>query len=249
MPSFFLGVPVDAAYHLVCALTSLLTPVLGGLAAAAGIIAFTMAVRLLIAPLSFRALRGQAAQARLVPQLQALNQRYARQPERLRSEAAALYRREGTTMLAGIWPILAQWPFLSVMYAIFRSPRVAGGPNQLLSRTVLGVRLGAHWLSVPGVLSVQGGVFLGVFAVLAALCWLSAGAARRMAPAREAAPAPRGARLIGAISPYVTVVIAAFMPLAACLYLITTVAWSAAERWLFTRRATVTATAKGGRRH
>ena len=238
MPSF-LGVPVDAAYHLVCALAGVLTPVLGGFAAAAGIIVFTMAVRLLIAPLSFRALRGQAAQARLAPQLQALRQRYGKQPDRFQREMTALYQREGTTMLAGIWPILAQWPFLSVMYAIFRSPGLAGGQNQLLSRTLLGVPLGAHWLTGPGAVSVQGGVFLGAFALLAALCWVSARVGRRMATAGTPAPArgQGGMKLITAALPYATVVFAAFMPLAAGVYLITTVAWSTAERWLFTRRA------------
>ena len=55
----FLGVPVDAAYHLVAGLTGFLTPVLGGLAAAAAIVVFTMAVRVLLMPLSLRALRGQ----------------------------------------------------------------------------------------------------------------------------------------------------------------------------------------------
>ena len=44
--SGFLGVPVGAAYHLVFALTQLLTAVAGGLAAAAAIVLFTAAVRL-----------------------------------------------------------------------------------------------------------------------------------------------------------------------------------------------------------
>ena len=69
--STLFGVPVDAAYHLVLALTNVLTPVLGGLAAVAGIIVVTMAVRLLVSPLTFRALRGQAAQARLAPEVAA----------------------------------------------------------------------------------------------------------------------------------------------------------------------------------
>lgn len=253
----FLGVPADAAYHFVVSLTHVLTPALGGLAAAAGIVVFTMAVRLLIAPLSFRALRGQAAQARLTPQMQALRQRYGRQPERLQRELTALYRREGTSMLAGIWPVLAQWPFLSVMYLLFRSSRVAGGPNQLLAHTLFGVRLGASWLSGAGALSAQGGIFLAAFAVLAALCWLSARVARRMTTAMRPAPAqpannskkrreetaarPVGAPGGGAVTflsnvlPYVTVVIAAFAPLAAGIYLITTMAWSLAERGLFLR--------------
>jgi YidC/Oxa1 family membrane protein insertase len=245
MPSF-LGVPTGAAYHLVYALTRLLTPLLGGLAAAAVIIVITMAVRLLIAPLSFRALRGQAAQARLMPQLQALQRRYGKQPERFQREVTMLYRREGTSPLGGIWPILAQWPFLSVLYALFRSPRVAGGPNQLLTHSLLRVPLGAHLLSGPGLASVQGGVFLGVFAVLAGLCWLSARVARRMAPAPAAGTAPGSTRVITAVVPYLTVVFAAFLPLAGGLYLVTTVAWSTGERWLFTRRARPAAPAGGG---
>ena len=162
-----LGVPVDAAYHLVSGFTGVLTPVLGGLAAVAAIIAVTMGVRLLLMPLSLRALRGQAVQARLAPQLQALRQRYAKQPERLQREMSALYKREGTSLFAGITPLLLQWPFLSVMYLLFRSPQVGGKPNTLLSHDLLGVPLGMHWLGGVGPASLQGAVFLGVFALLA----------------------------------------------------------------------------------
>jgi YidC/Oxa1 family membrane protein insertase len=249
--SSFPGVPVDAAYHLVYALAGALAPVLGGLATAAGIIIFTMAVRLLIAPLSFRALRGQAAQARLAPELQKLRQRYGKQPERLRRELTALQAREGTSLLAGIWPLLAQWPFLSVMYLLFRSAQVGGGPNELLAHRLLAAPLGAHWLSGAGALSAQGGVFLGLFAILAALSWLSARIARRMAAAAALMnPAPAtasgGVRLITAALPYLTVVFAAFLPLAAGLYLVTTVAWTTGERWLFTHRAATRATPSPG---
>src|ERR1019366_711756 len=129
MFSFF-GVPVDAAYHLVSGFTGLLTPVLGSVAA---VVAVTVAVRILLLPLNLRALRGQATAARLAPQALALRQRYARQPDRLHREMSALYRREGTSMFAGLFPVLLQWPFLSVMYLLFRSPVVAGKPNTLLA--------------------------------------------------------------------------------------------------------------------
>ena len=263
------GVPVDAAYSLVSGFTGILTPVLGGLAVVAAIIAFTMAVRVLLMPLSLRALRGQAAQARLAPQLQALRQRYARQPERLQQEMSALFKREGTSVFAGFGPILIQWPFLSVMYLLFRSPHVGGKTNTLLTHDLLGVPLGTHWLTGPGVLSAQGAVFLGVFALLAALCWLSSRLARRWtpSPAPALAPAPikaaparaksalatttkaapaqaqpvappqvPGGALVKAL-PYLTVVIAAFAPLAAGIYLLTSTAWSLAERFIWRSRA------------
>jgi YidC/Oxa1 family membrane protein insertase len=302
----FLGVPVDAAYHLVFALTHLLTPVSGGLAAAAAIVLFTAVVRLLISPLSFRALRGQAAMARLAPQVQALRTRHRRQPERFQRELTALYKREGTGPFSGMLPLLAQWPFLSVMYLLFRSATVGGAQNQLLSDGLFGVPLGAHWLSGTGLLSVHDVLFLAIFAVLAALCWLSARLAKRAAPAaaapaagtaatrrvgrvpaataragqsrngagqsskgagqsrngpgqsskgagrqaRGAGPSSAGTRpdpaealanskaagLLTRVLPYVTVVIAAFAPLAAAIYLLTTVAWTLAERRLFLRR-------------
>jgi YidC/Oxa1 family membrane protein insertase len=231
--SGFLGVPVGAAYHLVFALTHLLTPVAGGLAAAAAIVLFTAAVRLLISPLSFRALRGQAAIARLTPQIQALRTRHGRQPERFQREVTALYRREGTGPFAAILPLLVQWPFLSVTYLLFRSATVGGARNQLLSDGLFGVPLGAHWLSGGGLLSVHDVLFLAVFAILAALCWLSARLAKRAAPA-AAAPA---AGWLTRVLPYVTVVIAVFTPLAAAIYLLTTVAWTLAERRLFLHRA------------
>ena len=238
-----LGVPVDAAYHLVSGFTGILTPVLGGLAAVAAIIAFTMAVRLLLMPLSLRALRGQAVQARLAPQLQALRQRYAKQPERLQREMSALYKREGTSLFAGITPLLLQWPFLSVMYLLFRSPQVGGKPNTLLSHDLLGVPLGMHWLGGVGPASLQGAVFLGVFALLAALCWLSARLGRLMtAQASGAQAAPAGTRgLLVRALPYLTVVIAAFAPLAAGIYLLTSLAWSLAEREFFRRSAAASA--------
>jgi YidC/Oxa1 family membrane protein insertase len=247
--SALFGVPEDAAYHVVLALTSLLAPVLGGLAAAAGVVLLTIAVRLLVMPLSFRALRGQAAQARIMPQLQELRRRHARQPERLQRELTALYTREGTSAFAGIWPMLVQWPLFSVLYLLFRATSVAGGPNTLLAHDFLGDSLGSHWLSAAGAFSVHGAVFLGVFAVLAAVCWLSARVARRMSapspavsPVTSSATSPgvAGGGAVGALArvlPYLTVVIAAFAPLAAALYLTTSAAWGVGEREVFRRRA------------
>ena len=189
MTSFF-GVPVDVVYHLVSGITGVLTPVLGGAAAVAAIVALTVAVRAILMPLSFRAMRGQAVQARLAPQLQALRTRYARQPERLQREMSALYKREGTSMFAGLTPILLQWPVLSVVYLLFRSAQVGGKPNALLSHDLFGVPLGMHWLSGAGLASLHGLVFVGVLALLAGLCWLSGRLGRLMAAQVTAAPAP-----------------------------------------------------------
>src|SRR6202050_68868 len=196
MTSLF-GVPVDAAYHLVSGFTGFLTPALGALAVVAAIIAVTIIVRLVLMPLSRRAFRGQLAMARLAPQLQALRQRYGKQPERLQREMTALYKREGTSMFGGFAPLLLQAPVLSVVYLLFRSAQIGGRPNTLLGHDLLGVPLGAHWLSGAGALSAQGLVFAGLFVLLAGLCWLSARLARLMSaqpPAGAPGPAPGAPR-------------------------------------------------------
>ena len=276
--SVFPGVPVDAAYHVVSGLAVLLAPLAGGLATAAAIAGFTVAIRLLLLPLSYRAMRGMAAQARIAPLVRALQKKHAGQPDRLQRELAALYRSEGTSMFGGCLPALAQWPVLSVLYLLFRSPRIAGAPNTLLSHGLFGAPLGSHWLGGTGPLSAQGAVFAGLFLLLAGIGWLSARLARRIGapgaglgtpaagPGQPAAgpgtpaagpstradrPAPTQATgpaevtrggaaaslpaALARVLPYFTVVVAAFVPLAAGVYLLTTTVWTLAERALVQR--------------
>jgi YidC/Oxa1 family membrane protein insertase len=220
---------VGAAYHVVSSFAQLLAPLPWGLAAAAAIVLFTVAVRLVLLPLSYYAIRGQASQARLAPQIQALRARHAGNPDRLQRELAALYQREGGGIAAGCLPLLLQLPFLSVLYTLFRSATVDGQPNGLLGRHLFGAALGSHWLGAAGPLSAQGAVFLGLFVLLAAAAWAAARVARRSA-ARLAPSAPAPAGLLVRLVPYTTLIIAVVMPLAAGLYLLTTTAWAAAER-------------------
>src|SRR5262245_35994339 len=105
MSSVFDG-PIAVAYHLVAWLAQVLTPLTGGLATAAAIVAFTIAVRLLLSPLSFLGMRSQARIAALRPRIQDLRARYARQPGKLQAELSELYAREGGGLLAGCLPLL-----------------------------------------------------------------------------------------------------------------------------------------------
>jgi len=244
-----LGLPIEAAYHAVSALAGLLAPLPGGLAAAAAIVAFTIMVRLLVLPLGYYAFRGQRAQARLAPRIQELHKRHSGQPERLQRELSALYAQEGTGMFTGCLPALLQVPFFMVVYRLFLSGTVGGGPNGLLQQRLLGASLGSHWLTGPGPWSGQGLVFAALFGLIALAAWLSARAARRWAAPAPApqpgkaggtgAAGPAGATgvsgLLLRVLPFATLVIAALVPLAAGLYLATTTAWAAAERAVFHR--------------
>ena len=282
------GVAVGAAYHVVSAYAQVLAPVTGSLATVAAIVTVTISVRLLLLPLSLSAARGQASQARLLPEVAELRRRHARHPELLRAELATLYQRENTSALAGCLPALLQLPFFSVMYRLFLDHTVNGKPNGLLSHDLLGAPLGSHLLAGAGPLSAHGAVFIGLLGLIAMVAWFSARVARQAAapgavlaggkalsgrqaksgrPARSGRPAPSAAvpavaaqslwaarrsapsaKPAGAakpaavpgwltrLLPYATVVIAAVVPLAAGVYLLTTTAWTTAERALLRRR-------------
>ena len=255
--SVLFAIPVDLAYHLVCWLAAILAPLPGGLAAAAAIVVFTVAVRLVLLPLSYYALRGERARAQLQPRVQELRRRYARQPERLQRELPALYRAEGTSMFAGCLPLLLQIPAFSLMYRLFVSHSVAGGPNVLLAHSLLAAPLGSQWLTGAGPFSAHGAVFAVLFALVAVVGGLAVRAARATAakpapepkPALAPKPAPaakepaavtgavdRAAGLLTRLMPFGSLVLAAIVPLAAGLYLLTTAAWTLAERAMLRRR-------------
>jgi YidC/Oxa1 family membrane protein insertase len=260
----FLDAGVSVAYHLVTTLASAFAPVAGSLAAAAAIVAFTLAVRLLLLPLSYYGLRGQAAQARLQPQIAELRRRYASQPDRLQRELAAFYQREGGGLLLGCLPLLVQLPFFSVVYRLFLSHSVGGQPNRLLAHHLLSTPLGSNWLNA-GPLTAHGLVYLGLFALLALGGWLSvrlasqATAAAQSAAAQSAVPAAKAAttdaaaaqnRALTAVTrliPFTTVIIAMFVPLAAGLYLLTTTWWTLAERVMLRRRVQLAVARKASR--
>jgi YidC/Oxa1 family membrane protein insertase len=239
--SVVFGVPVDVAYYLVSWLARVLAPLLGGLAAVAAIVVFTMAVRLLVLPLSYYAFRGERARSRLMPKVQELQRRHRQHPERLQRELTALYKAEGTGMFAGCLPALLQVPFFSIVYRLFLSRTVRGGPNTLLSHDLLAAPLGSHWLSGAGPFSAQGMVFAVLFGLLALVGVFSVRAARRMTAGQSAVPRqPGGATgAMGALAkviPFGTVLMAAVVPLAAGLYLLTTTAWTVTERAVLRRR-------------
>jgi YidC/Oxa1 family membrane protein insertase len=209
--------------------------------------------------------RGEGARARLQPRIAELQRRHRHDPQRLQRELGALYRAEGAGMFGGFLPLLVQLPFFSVMYRLFLDHSVGGVPNTLLTHSLLAAPLGSHWLAGAGPLSAQGAVFAGLFALLAAVAVLAVRAARRAAPAvppvpvtpaqgkvsagsapavsatrapatPASVPGGRAVSFMTWIIPFASLVTAAIVPLAAGLYLLTTTAWTLAERTVLRRR-------------
>ncbi|HCA86807.1 MAG TPA: hypothetical protein DEQ61_15740 [Streptomyces sp.] len=239
--------------HLVSLFASALEPIFAASAAAVAIILFTLCVRLALHPLARAAVRGEKARARLAPRLAELQKKHKGRPERLRKATAELYADEGSSPLAGCLPMLVQLPVFLVMYQLFSATEIGGRTNELLGHRLFAAPLGGHWADAMGdggLFGAQGLVYLALFALMAAVAtWTylrsrkaAAGVPGGAAAASRASGAPGdvpGAQAMASMTKVLpllsfgTLITAAIVPLAAGLYLVTTTAWTAAERaWL-----------------
>ncbi|MFC0530664.1 YidC/Oxa1 family membrane protein insertase [Phytohabitans kaempferiae] len=203
---------VNLAHSAVSAISAGVAPAFGPAATAVAIVLFTAAVRLLISPLSWAQIRG----ARVSP-------------------------------LAGCLPALVQAPFFFVMYRLFTTP------NDLLDAELAGVPLGHHL--GDGLGGAAGPVYAILFLLLAVLARWSSQRMRRATAEVAVTGAPASARLaelppearevaertqeqlrrVMPLLPYGTLAVAAFVPLAAGLYLVTTTAWTGLEQGVLRR--------------
>ncbi|SDU75862.1 membrane protein insertase YidC [Jiangella alkaliphila] len=253
-----LDTPAQAVSELVLALSSAAEPLAGDAATGVAILLVVVLVRLLLLPLSLRAARAGRARLAVRPAELRLRERFRRDPVRLRRELAALHRANGTSPFAGFGASLLQLPFFMVLYRLFSSPTLNGGANALFTHTLLGVPLSDRWLAVvgSGMVPAELLVFGAVFVLLILVAWwssrLAARSAARLAAASADAPGSSSASgrsgsrsrsaagspaeieammgRLGRVMPFATVVVAAFLPLAAALYLLFSTAWTTAER-------------------
>jgi YidC/Oxa1 family membrane protein insertase len=136
-------------------------------------------------------------------------------------------------------PVLAQAPVVGILYTLFIRPEIAGHPNELLTHDLFGAPLGTSLVSALFGGTATPSTFL-VFGVLLAIMIAVAEVTRRVfrpAPVEGDSPlnSPTMLRVMSAMH-YLTAVFAAFVPLAAALYLTVTVIWTLVQRALLRRR-------------
>ncbi|WP_279367232.1 membrane protein insertase YidC [Microbacterium testaceum] len=230
-----LALLLDLATRALLALTSLLEPLAGGLAAALAVVVVTLAVRVLLIPVGVSQARAEQTRARLAPRLRALQERWRKNPERLQRETLQLYRDEGSSPFAGMQPVLAQAPVVGLLYAVFLHAQVGGHANTLLTHDVFGVPLGR---SLIGALT-TGTMDAATLAVFGTLVIVIAGVAelthRLLRPAVDPSAPAWTTGMLGVLQ-FTTAMVALFVPLAAGLYLTVTTAWTLGQRLLLRRR-------------
>lgn len=230
---------LDLAYAGFMGLASLLEPVAGASAAAAAVVLVTLLVRTALIPVGISQAKAEQTRVRLAPRLRELQKRHRKNPERLQRETMQLYRDERTSPFAGCLPVLLQAPVIGLVYAVFLHPTIAGHANALLSQTLLGVPLGTSLTGAAfgGALTPTTVAVIGAIVVLIAAVGELTRRMLRMPtlPREEDSPLPAvSTRMLGLLQ-FSTAVVAVFVPLAAGLYLLTTVAWTLAQRLILRR--------------
>lgn len=187
---------------------------------ALAIVLFTIVVRLALHPFYRAAVRGEKAKAELAPEIQKLQKKYGKDLVRFSEESQKVYKRNGVSMFAGMLPMLATVPFFMVVYQVVTTP------NPLLEGTLFGVSLGTHFTSGFA------WVFFVLFGLLAVVAYLTV---RWQQSRMTTTPAPGFMTGLVKVLPFGTILVAAYLPLAAGLYLLTTTTWTIAERALLYR--------------
>ncbi|WP_210591024.1 YidC/Oxa1 family membrane protein insertase [Streptomyces sp. GESEQ-35] len=227
--------------NLVEQLAQLLEPLFHATATAAAIVLFTALVRLLVHPLSRASARGQRARAALQPKVAELRKKHGKNPEKLQQAVLELHAAEKVSPLSGCLPSLFQLPAFFLLYHLFSNTTIGGEANQLLTHELFAAPLGDRWtdaLAGGGFFGAAGLVYVGLFALVAAVAAFNYRRTKRMmaanvlVPVSDSGPVP-GLGAMTKVMPFMsffTLVTVAVVPLAAALYVVTSSTWSAVER-------------------
>ncbi|MFN5345712.1 MAG: membrane protein insertase YidC [Bacteroidota bacterium] len=83
------------------------------------ILILTIAIKILLLPLTFKAYLSQAKMKVLKPEVDEIQGKFKEEPMKLQQEMMALYRKAGVSPLGGCLPMLLQMPILIAMFRFF----------------------------------------------------------------------------------------------------------------------------------
>ena len=95
------------------------------------IILLTVAIKLVLYPLTVKQVRSMKAMQDLQPKMKALQEKYKDNKEKLQSEIAALYKQNNVNPLSGCLPLIVQMPILMGIFFAIREYTYQGPTNFL----------------------------------------------------------------------------------------------------------------------
>jgi YidC/Oxa1 family membrane protein insertase len=224
----------DALYHVLLFFQELVEPLMGSQSYWFAIVMLTIAVRILLIPLTVKQVRSTRVMQELAPEIKKLQAKHKNDRTKLNEEMMALYKERGFNPMAGCWPLLAQMPFFFALYQVIYAQQIAGGPNVLMGKTFFGVPLQQHWLQLPGwdkIFSAAGLTILVLTTAMSLTTYIS----QRQLMSKQAAQVNPQQQMIMKIMPLMFFVFAVNVPLAVIIYWVTTNFWSVGQQYMLLR--------------
>ncbi len=119
------------------------------------IIVFTIAIKLVTLPLTFKQLQSAKAQQVMQPKLRELQEKYGKDKQKLSEEQMKLYKEAGINPLGGCLPLLIQMP---ILFALYQALYVLAGSGHLKNAPFFWI----PDLSLPGSTAATAGVIDGI---------------------------------------------------------------------------------------
>jgi YidC/Oxa1 family membrane protein insertase len=100
------------------------------------IIALTLAVRIVVAPLVQSSTLSMRKMSQLQPQMKAIQDRYKEEPEKLQAKLMEFYKKNKMNPMGGCLPMLVQLPILFALYGAFAGPPFMDKPIDVTVKVV-----------------------------------------------------------------------------------------------------------------
>jgi YidC/Oxa1 family membrane protein insertase len=226
----------DALYHVLTFFQDLVEPLMASQSYWFAIVMLTIAVRILLIPLTVKQVRSTRVMQELAPEIKKLQAKHKNDKTKLNEEMMTLYKERGFNPMAGCWPLLAQMPFFFALYQVIYAKQIAGGPNVLIGKTFFGVPLETHWWALPGwdkLFSVAGLTILALTTAMSLTTYIS----QRQLMSKQTAEVNPQQQMIMKIMPLMFFVFAVNVPLAVIVYWVTTNFWSVGQQYILLRNA------------
>jgi YidC/Oxa1 family membrane protein insertase len=226
----------DTLYHVLKFFQGMVEPLMGSQSYWFSIVMLTVAVRILLIPLTVKQVKSTRVMQELAPEIKKLQAKHKNDKTKLNEEMMALYKERGFNPMAGCWPLLAQMPFFFALYQVIYRQEIAGEPNVLLGKTFFGVPLEQHWLQLQGwdkVFSAAGLTILVLTTTMALTTYIS----QRQLMNKQTAQVNPQQQTIMRIMPLMFFVFAVNVPLAVIIYWVTTNFWSVGQQYILLRSA------------
>jgi YidC/Oxa1 family membrane protein insertase len=226
----------DALYNVLKVFQDFAEPLLGSQSYWFSIVMLTVAVRILLIPLTVKQVKSTRVMQELAPEIKKLQAKHKNDRQKLNEEMMALYKERGFNPMAGCWPLLAQMPFFFALYQVIYNSRVAGEANVLRGKTFFGVPLEQHWWALEGwdkLLSAPGLTILALTTTMSLTTYIS----QRQLMNKQTAQVNPQQQMILKIMPLMFFVFAVNVPLAVIIYWVTTNFWSVGQQYILLRNA------------